>query len=456
MQHRILWVFMLLISIPSMAQESAFPLKVGDTVPSNAMNYIKRSLTMESAGSFDSAKLVILDFWTITCSGCVAKFPAMETLQSQFKKNLKIITVNPAPQKTIDSFISRLKRISSIWRMPHLDSIVDDTLLNRLFPHFALPHEVWIRHDGKIAGITQAEYVTSENIQDLLEDKPVKMPEKNDLISFRQGESLLSQLPPTELSSYSCIYNYIPGIDEYSLNYIVDSGRQTVRLSRSNSTIIQLFTNAITHIRGQMDLQNDPVLGFGKQIILEVRDSANYFFSKSLLKYREDWMNAHSFCYEEVIPLDRFDHLYDFMLSDLTRYFHIKGSVVKKKMNCYALVRIDSMDRIKSTGNKILDYDSFDSSMTQLYHFNITHLIRLMNVANKHMPFLFVDETNYKLPVDMEIKSRLDDIVSLRKELKEKYGLDLIWKPEVVKMVKLTEDGFVPPGHSIGRNRKNN
>ena len=107
--------------------------------------------------------LIILDFWSIYCSGCVAAMPDMEILQKKFGHQIKILPVTKDKKEVVKSFWDKNKYLKGV----KLPSVVADKILNSYFKHTGEPHEVWI-YKGKIVAITYGDYVDEDNISRVL------------------------------------------------------------------------------------------------------------------------------------------------------------------------------------------------------------------------------------------------------------------------------------------------
>jgi hypothetical protein len=133
------------------------------------------------------------------------------------------------------------------------------------------------------------------------------------------------------------------------------------------------------------------------------------------------------------------------MLFDLQRFFNSTCHVEKRKMNCLALVRTSSVDRIRSKEGKALSiFDKeLDTSKVQLRAGLTVWLVEAIARANKSTPYLFADATNYTSRVDIELdKKLLGDLPRLRKELRAKYDLDLISKELKVDVLVFKENDY--------------
>ena len=147
------------------------PLKVGDTLPhitlTNVFNYPVSKIQLSDL----KGKLIILDFWATWCGSCIAMFPAIDSLQQQFRQQLQIIMVNSV-SGTGDSK-DKVMAFFKTWNAKHHTSFqtayaIGDTLAKKLFPHTFLPHYVWIGKKGQVLAITSSEQLTKENILLLL------------------------------------------------------------------------------------------------------------------------------------------------------------------------------------------------------------------------------------------------------------------------------------------------
>jgi len=118
------------------------------------------------------------------------------------------------------------------------------------------------------------------------------------------------------------------------------------------------------------------------------------------------------------------------MLQTISDYFHMRVSVEQRRLLCWVLVRTSAVDKMK--GMHDLADSLIDPKRTQLYHSRIAYLLDRISFANKETPMIFKDETGYTGEIGMELSAPLSDIAALRKELREKYDLDLV---EITAMV---------------------
>jgi thiol-disulfide isomerase/thioredoxin len=153
---------MLCLLVSAKAQKTYKP---GDTV-TNLRKYVP-----------NPKKLVIFDFWGLSCSSCIAQFPKLDSLQRVFNDEIDIVLVNE--DKLPDS-----NNINKYVRRTSLQSISGDSMFVKSFPHIAVPHYVWVNNAGKIVGQTHAWDVTETNIQRVINGSISRLVTKEDIYRY--------------------------------------------------------------------------------------------------------------------------------------------------------------------------------------------------------------------------------------------------------------------------------
>lgn len=432
-------------------------LQIGDTVPDifipHIQNYKQSSLRFSSFKN----KWVILDFWFGTCKSCIEAFPKMEALQKKFGEKLQIVMVNFESQSKIDSTFSKWRKTSYIYRNPMLPSITSDIVLHQLFAVKYYPHEVWVDGDGVIRAITSANEVTEENIAAMLSNQDPRMATKKDNLSFDDSKfPILPQVydhDSANLKFYSVLMGYIPGVSGGLMRSVTDSATETVRVSRRNMSILELFGNVLEDGMGGNPFRS-PTFDFGKRIRLELKDSSRYFYSPSSTLTKEQWQVKNCYTYETVMPLHQKDYLFSIMLNDLQRFFNLNYSIEKQKLKALALVRINNQDKIKSKRKASRSFFEKDTAKYQLDHDFIATFIKTLSEKYKSTPWIFVDKTDYIGRIDLEIdKSVLSNLPALKKVLRKTYALDLVETEEEINITVLSETKPALPQYTIGTSK---
>jgi thiol-disulfide isomerase/thioredoxin len=431
---------------PAPVQQVPFvikPLNVGDQVPDlvlhNILNY-----KSESAGlSSFRAKLLIIDFFATWCSPCVGIMPKMDSLQRKFNGQLQMIVVSDELRETLKKFLLTNESVKGIRSLPFVSN---DTLLSLLFPHGIIPHEVWIDSSGTVKAITTDEEVTENNIQAMLNKSPVSLVQKTDRdLNFLKplfidnnggnGSNLLYR---------SILTPYIDGIPSAEGSQEKGDGVNSLKNLRkwcsTNSDPVHLFISAYS--MGSIGTVNK------KRIILDLVDSSRYLWApdpKDPAKIDYDFGRSRYFCYELLAPDYLSDSVfYKYMFDDLNRYFALKGSLGKKLMPCWVLVRTRKIDSLYNSKGVTDHYVMKGDTVVKILNKPLSTLLKLLNRFHDIEPIL--NETNYDAPLDLELNLPISraslfdylDMALLRKSL-AKYGMDLVKADREVNMLKLTD-----------------
>lgn len=449
MRQLSLKVIVLLFGLSAKAQYDSIGfsgLKIGDKMPgitiSNVQNYSKTDLKFSDL----RGKHLILDFWATYCSGCILQFPKLEALQKKFGDRVQIILVNQQSKEEIEKGFASRKNIDPIYRnvIFRLPSITSDSILNRLFPHALIPHEIWIDTTGIIMAITDERSLTDKNIQNVL-DGYFDMPTKKDLMTYRPYDPLLPQIMDSNninLQYYSCLIRGVNGLRSPLLNN-VDSAAGSFRVTRPTVPILMLYADVLSKGAGYANPYDDAYFDYGKRVVLEIKDSSRYFYDSSM-RY-DKWFEKNCYGYEMVIPVKQKDSSYAYMLNDLNRYFCVYARVERRKMRCLAIVRTSNNEKFKFLGTSTYQGPRHWPDSNNVFHFRSTSFKvfrKKLCDYNKSHPLPIVDDTRYGGLIQMDLQSPLNDIESLRRELRKKYDLDIIERVQLVEVMILTENGY--------------
>ena len=400
----------LLIFSKASAQKNNRQLSIGDKVPdltiSNLLNYPTNSLKISDF----KGKLLIIDFWATWCSPCVAMIPKMDSIQNKFNGKVRFLPVTNQPRKTVITFLKKLNE----QRPFNLPDVLEDTLLNDLFPHTYLPHYVWIGQSGKIIGITGYEAINDINIQKALFGQDISLAIKIDKAVDGDPAKLFS----VDTTNNKIVHKLIPGYQEdYPSKWVItpDDSINGKSIEMTNMTMPTLFNIAF----------GENKIYFGNnRIIYKVRDSDNLTKNVSGDAALEWMREGHVYSYVVKTPRGMENLAYKMMQQDLKNYFKAYDvSIVNMPTECLALIRTTSEDKLKSKGGK--SEANADLISFHLKNFPLQRLVAVL--SNQYMsksPYPIVDKTGYKSWVDIDINARLSNVDAVNKEL-EKYGLRL-------------------------------
>jgi thiol-disulfide isomerase/thioredoxin len=392
---------------------------IGDMMPriavKNIYNYKSSSLRLSDL----KGKLLILDFFSTWCTACIKSLPALDSLQNRFAQKLQVIIIAGEPLEKIEAFRKKNKIFQSI----HLPVVTGDTILNKLFPHKLIPHEVWIDAGGIIKAITGDEEITEINVAAMIAGKDLNLPLKKDIMDFDYHKPLIADGnggDETNLLYRSLWAGRLPGLPSGEGH---TKNSNTVRHYFINHTALTLYWQALHFI--------------SNRVILELKDADRYIYSPGVSEY---WKDTNLYTYELTIPAraskKEFQSL---MISDLNRYLHLSGSMELRTIKCYALVRHSNNSLLNTKGLKP-SLNLIDSlGLWQFVNQPLSEIITILNNVNAPSPGkpIILDETGFTGNIDIEIPDSVMYNPFLLKEFLYKYGLSLIPVERQIEMFVL-------------------
>lgn len=404
------------------------PLNIGDPIPEELWNLPlqvvnhpngKETVTLSEYKD----KLIILDFWATWCVPCIRNFPKLHALQEEFGDQIKVLAVTQEDSEKIRTFFT-----SGVGKEhTYVNSVVNDKVLSAYFPHKTVPHIAWIKPHGEFLNTTQAEVITKENIQQILQGQAPNLIGKVDIdqdrplfLSEHFGENM-------ELRSYSIFAKgYYPGLPSGNKIRQTKDGKIYAR-RMTNATMMDIYRPMLSSL-----FEESGEVFNSKRMVIDVGDPS---LLNSIEKTEGGYENNNKYNYELVVPEDKADSLFFFMLEDLNRYSDFKGSIETRIVNCLVLVRTSSKDKIKSKGQKRkISYPS--TSGISFINCRVDHVLNILNEdAPINLPI--IDETKYLGNVDLEI-SDFKDLASMKEELNG-YDLDLVLAKRNLNMFVLKD-----------------
>lgn len=411
--------FLVIVSFNGYGQ-SLKPLSIGDTVPLQIWKTIPRN---------KDTKLVVLDFWSTTCSSCIIAFPKIDQLVESYKKELTIVLVNSwETQKQVGE---RLKEINSRKikngeipdRLPEVSFIYNDTILRRLFPLITIPHHVWLNKDGVVEAITNGYNLTKGNVQAYVNGKKPRLVTKDDI-----GGANLSKrgfLQPTLTNRYSIFYSafipFYPAV--YNTIQTRDSINGTFRKTFYNRSVLDIYRTAFVVFEKRIE---------NKRVLVE-SNLKEWFRSRDYLNERDEfdsWSENHTFSYELQGPLSSETKWKDKMQKDVNLFFGdllgIVGEWQKRRFKSLILVKEES---ILSKSSSLINEYVNNADIFRITNYSFIEVLNYMNSKlenmNAHLPF--IDETGIdkNMKIDFQLNGDIRDIGLLRRQLKN-YGLNVI------------------------------
>lgn len=421
----------------------ATPVKaytVGDRLPDlvfkNLINYRSGQLNLSSL----KGKLILVDFWELSCTNCMAAFPKIQQVKEQFGDKMEVITVTRLSSP--EQFAKALKTFPALKNFT-LPTVLQDDVLYKHFPFEFISHVIWIDGNGVVKAITGTEYITPENVAMALKEEQLPWPVKKDIFGFGYDKPLLSVMNgeaavPATLY-YSALTGYMEGIDGTDKE-IVDSVKQTVTYNHFNKGLLALADGSL---QGQGTGYIDE-----KYLLLDAKDKTR-FVRDPRSQYYNQWAKKNAYCYSVSMPLSLNDaERKEFIRKDLTRWLEVLGITVKKEVRevpCYALVKLkDNRTIIAGHGHESQSRYGFPDDSTVLKNERIIDFLAYLNMYNNSLLRLINNRTGYpdEFRIDMTLSQQaFSGVDQLRKEL-QRYGFDIIPSTSRQEMYVITEKSF--------------
>ena len=388
--------------------------QIGKSVGNVLLNNISNYPTSTARIADFKGKLLIIDFWGVTCYSCISQMPEMEKLQQEFKEKIQVILVTNDSKEKVDEVFHKFKQLKNI----DLPSISADTILSQMFPRTALGLHVWIDSNGIVRKTLDGESYSAKEVKEYLSGADIATPERNDFADFNIDTPLWlegngRQVKHIDYYSYMAhrIRDYAAtraGFEEDSLTH------KTIGVHTINTLAIDLFQIAFSQ------LNRAPWIQY-KRILFETDDNNRFIIpddhSKSYL-----WTLDNAYSYNLKVPASQADNFFTYMQEDLERYFSVKVDIEERTANCIILTKLQpNLSSLKSKGGR--RYAKFNETEDSILLQNapIKSFASLLDGFLKEPVF---DETGYPYPIDLNINFEKKDFEHAKKELNE-YGLDL-------------------------------
>lgn len=419
-----------LFCLDSIPAQPTVSLTVGDLVPTAVLQTIEKDTYNAHSWVDRPGKLLILDFFSTACGSCINALPQLDELQQAFGDSLRVIVSTAEPRAVIAHFLATNPRVTN----NRLGFLTSDTILSQYFPHYLIPHEVWIK-DHKVIAITEAEAVTAKHIRMALSGRTFSLPVKTDRLGFNPARPLRNQLEPRDsllLLQQDLFTSYIAGLQTRRGIQKTDN---TKRLYFTNWEILNLF-QYVWHFQAN-------------RIVLETRNPAVYLDKQT---DPETWKKNNLFCYEGVFPASSPDSISLQMLRQtLQTASPLQGSWQKRNLPCYVLKTLNEGPPPSKHTRMVFRRGSQTDSIYLIAH-SMKAVTAILNDATQPIPgrAIILDETGILYPVDLVLPAAaLSDPVLLQKALAP-LGIALVPAHRDLDVFVLTDN---PSFHSTQTNK---
>lgn len=272
-------------------KQNTVPLTIGDKLPGIQLTQLVNSSRSTTNTASYRGKLLILDFMSTACSGCLKTLPLLGSLQKQYAAQMQVLLVSSQSTAAVKRFLQN----TAIGRQLKLPIVTADNVLKGYFPHEYISHLVWINAAGTVVAITGSEYCTASNIAQALQNQPLNWPVKNDIAGTNLAPPFLqlnNQVLPAAATPaagyYNAFYKHMPGLAQGMYTF-ADTANGTLKTLLVNQPIPEMYRRLYNQNRLPLS-----------HTLLRVQQPAFFVYSSEF--YRVGWDRYNSFCYEAVQP----------------------------------------------------------------------------------------------------------------------------------------------------------
>ena len=372
-------------------------LKIGDQVPNvlirKLINYSSKTANLSDF----NGKLLILDFWATSCGACISSMPRLDSLQQQFNDRIMILPVTYEKSQNIIAFQQTNKFLQGL-KFP---SVVEDSLLQTLFPHRMLPHDVWIDQQGKVIAFTEAWQITAETISKQLSGIKINGEMKMDALDYNSRKPLLVNHNGGNDSVFRCrsiITGYLKGLpSESRLNK--DTIHQFIRIKSTNGNPRRLYTLAFKELQF---LENDQIIN---------RAADQLVFDPTAV---DSNMTSHFYCYELDLPGNSVLLARQSIHQDLDRFFQVKTEMVERDT---IAVILSSLSAVKPGERTTPDIKiAIDTMHQKIANISAATFVNQLKRTNNSL--LFIDDSGTLLMINAIFQKATMSLSEMNKILK--------------------------------------
>jgi thiol-disulfide isomerase/thioredoxin len=406
------------------AQSQSHVLSIGDHVPDILLNNMINYHAAQAKLSDFRGKILVLDFWATWCGSCINHFESVNKIQQHYQNELRILLVNSkrdrdTREKIINLFERKGRDFASGFPFP---SVYNDTILTALFPHYSIPHYVWIGKNGIIKAITAAEELTESNVDQLLKTNNLNSYQKQDVPADKPIYTDKS-LPLSNLLHYSILLKgKLDGLGGGARQRKIDGVPRG--MVYNNRSILELYEIAAKHLISNFN---------PKQLVLNVQDSS------SLLPPAKDennmeWERQHFYSFELIVAPQQFKDFYSLMLGELNSNSGYQGKLTKKVLGCWILKKTNSGNLLITKGG------SYQNTLPEM------HNQGLRNANIKDLCDWIAETTSPNEPVfnesgydhvDLKFDRDVHRLSDIRDQLPQ-IGLTLIYEQRNLDVLQIT------------------
>ena len=408
-------------------------VRIGEKLPDVGFDHMMNYPNNHGRLSDFKAKLTILDFWNTACSNCIALFPHMQSLEAEFKGQVRVVLIDGQSSLYHDDsakIVRSVNRLDETYGIKvSLPIVYNCPALDSLVQYVSVPQEVWLDENGKVIAETGGLEVNRENIQAILAGRPVSMHMKQDYpMDFRNkplSECLWREglyLPPTVSSSF--YKGSIDGLGAYE--YLRDTVNPRMVVGFHVLDYSLFFISKFAY--------SDEANFSDNQFFFEMKDPTA--FVNQVNSGTSNYWYENSWSYETTSYPTTPQRLQKNLQGDLERMLGISLTIKDSDITCMLVTASPRLQHSFSKGGR----PTFTSGSIEPE--NIVRDISVKDVLqelNNWSPVPLIDSTRLTQPIDMDLPKNMKDKNALFEALRT-AGFDLQEVQHTMKVAVIKQE----------------
>ncbi|MDQ2792560.1 MAG: redoxin family protein [Bacteroidota bacterium] len=374
------------------------PLQVGDALPDFVLPRVVNRPSGTFAATEAAGKVLVLEFWSTTCSPCIPALQRLADLQQRHPGEVQVVGISTDSEIRLQKFLAKRPLPVPLASAPNP---AQD--LNRLFPHQLISHTVVVDKNRRVVAITSPEQLTEAALLEVAAGRPVHLQLKQDVLN----PDPMSYFPVDTATRYAVsVRPFIQG-----LSGIVRPERKGPlarrRLTAINIDYTSLFQTAygisLFRIQNQMP--------------------------DSIRQYDD----LAKICFDFIVPPGQEPNLKPLMREALRQYLPVQATWVPTTKPSYVLRRLKNAAPMPVSGKP--EQFSFGGGEFAMQG---RPLESLCDYLENELRLPVVDETGLTGRYDVAFATQGADVKGSIVAALAKLGLEVVEAPRMIQVLHLT------------------
>ncbi|OGX85762.1 hypothetical protein BEN48_14270 [Hymenobacter glacialis] len=391
------------IAAPNAAAQT--PLKVGDQLPDFVLPRVVNGMAPTFTPDDAKSKVLVLEFWSTTCSPCIPALEKLSALQQRHPKELQVVGISTDSEARLQKFLAKRPLPVPLASAPDADEI------NKLFPHRMVSHTVVVDKNRRVVAITSPEQLTEAALLDVAAGRPVRLKLKQDVLN---GDPM-SYFSVDSTTSYGVnVRPYIQGLQGMM------RPERKGPFAQRRLTAINVSANVLFQLAYETT---------SRRILNQLPDSLRQYDDLNLV------------CFDLIVPPGQEANLRPIMREALRQYLPVKAEWVPTTKPAYVLRRRKAAPALPtSTKPKKYSFGGGEFGMEG------SPMETLRDYLENELGKPVVDETGLTGRYDVTLTTQNEDIKASVSTALARLGLEVMEAPRSISMLRLSP---APAGQPI-------